>query len=228
MSDPRDTEHKAFLKYSDDDAAVDDIQSESSHRLHARSSNHSRLMGYALTFLLTSALWFGLLLLLAPSPASNPSNHAPILPAGPYNLTSSSTLIMCPNTTTAARAAGCKYDLLLNNWVPAPCWDQDYLDEYVDDGSWAAFADKALTIPVKTSEEMSEREFYWTSARDHVNHCATMWKKQFSAMFYDTGVLDSVVASPFHTDHCATYLTENHGDEPTMVEIGFAGCWVKN
>lgn len=53
--------------------------------------------------------------------------------------------------------------------------------------------------------------------------------------------MDSFIASPGHTDHCASYLADagvgmlNGGDrmegedevQSTLVDVGFAGCWVR-
>jgi len=44
--------------------------------------------------------------------------------------------------------------------------------------------------------------------------------------------MDSFIASPGHTDHCASYLADaGTGDMDvegsTLVDVGFAGCWVR-
>lgn len=102
---------------------------------------------------------------------------------------------------------------------------------YTDDGSSAAFADENMTMPLNTIDEMVEGGFYYTSMRDHVNHCATMWKKQFWVLFEERREMDSFIASPGHTDHCAQFLMDVADLDwhlPTRVDVGFAGCWVKN
>ena len=117
----------------------------------------------------------------------------------------------------------------MNNWIPAQCFDQEWLDEYLEDNSWGAFADKSMTRRLSV-EEMSETDSYYTTVRDHVNHCATMWKKQFWTIYEERPALDDVIASPGHTEHCAQYLMDvmdSDWDEPTRVEMGFAGCWIR-
>jgi len=57
-----------------------------------------------------------------------------------------------------------------------------------------------------------------------------MWKKQFWSLYEERLTFDAVVANPGHTEHCAQYLidaTSSDWGEPTRVEVGFAGCWVK-
>lgn len=165
-----------------------------------------------------------------PSPSTIPSSPAPATRPDRHNITTSARLLSCGNSVSSARAAGCKYDILLNNWVPAPCYDQEFIDEYTDDASWGGYADEAMTQKL-TPLEMSEREYYWTSLRDHVNHCAMMWRKQFWVLYEERNAFDTVISSPGHTDHCAQFLVDvgyRNWTHPTKTEMGFAGCWVRD
>lgn len=56
-----------------------------------------------------------------------------------YNITTNARLVTCGNSTAEAQREGCQYDILLNAWVPSQCLDLDWIEEYQDDGSWAAF-----------------------------------------------------------------------------------------
>ena len=223
-SETKDIEHQPFLGYSDD-PTINKPQPERQYR-HVESRRTS-LLSHSLVFVITSLLWVVVLFAISSPPThwrstSNVGDR--------HNITSNRRLLKCGNSTQEARALDCKYDILLNNWVPAPCLDQDFIDEYRDDDSWAAFADVNMTQQLKTIDEMSERAFYYTSVRDHINHCAVIWKKQFWALFEETPAFDTMVASPGHTDHCAQYLmdvTESSWTEPTKVEMGFAGCWIR-
>lgn len=98
-----------------------------------------------------------------------------------------------------------------------------------DDDSWAAYADEDLTQRITSVEEMSEREYYYTSVRDHVNHCAMMWRKQFWVMFEQRRGIDTMLADPAHTEHCAMYLGGmlHQTMNSTKVDVGYAGCWVR-
>ena len=164
---------------------------------------------------------------------SSPSIHywKPVTKEGDsHNVTSNAKLLSCGKSTQEAKALGCKYDVLLNAWVPAPCMDEEFIQEYKDDGTWSSYADWNMTQKLTTVDEISERKFYYTSVKDHVNHCAVMWKKQFWALFEERPAFDTIIASPGHTDHCAQYLVdvmESDWNEPTKVEMGFAGCWIR-
>ncbi|KAK8002949.1 glycoside hydrolase family 10 protein [Apiospora arundinis] len=152
------------------------------------------------------------------------------------NITTGARYLTCGNSTQDARSHGCRYDVLLNNWVPAPCYDADFIAEYEEDGSSAAYRDAALTQRIDPGgEALGELEFYYTSRRDHVSHCAMMWRKQFAVLFERRAAFDSVIADPFHTEHCSQYLLDAPGNavkggevEPTKTFVGFAGCWVRD
>lgn len=80
-------------------------------------------------------------------------------------------------------------------------------------------------------EDMGERDHYYTSIRDHVNHCAWLWRKQFWTLFEDRKVFDGVIVNTYHTEHCAEFLSElmtMNRTEPTLVRVGFSGCWIKD
>lgn len=216
-SDTKDAEHQPFLDYSDKLQEVGLIQ-----KYIQPQGNRKTLVSHSLVFLLTSLAWI-LVLSAISSSIQNPRSDR-------HNITSHARLLSCGYSTKEAQKLGCQYDVLLNSWVPEQCIDQDYVDEYKDDGSWAAFSDKNMTQRL-TVEELPYTDVYYTSVRDHVNHCATMWKKQFWAMYTESSAIDSMSASPGHTDHCAQYLmdvTERNSTEPTRVEMGYAGCWIRD
>lgn len=217
-------EDQPFLSYSDDPTIE---ETKSNGQFYHTEGRRNRLLSHILVFVITSLLW--ILVLYAISHPSKHWNSASKM-GGRHNVTSNAKLITCGNSTQEARALGCKYDILLNNWVPEPCVDQDFIDEYTDDGSWASFADEEMTQQITSIDELSEMDFYYTSVRDHVNHCAVMWKKQFAELFDERPAFDTVIASTGHTDHCASYLmgaTGRNQTEPTKVFRGFAGCWIR-
>lgn len=218
-------EDQEFLKYSDN-VSVNDVESDSGFQ--PTKSRRKQLISHGVVFFITSLLWMTIMY-AAPAPAHH--NRAVDAASGSkHNITSGATLVNCGNTTTEARARGCKYDVLLNMWAPAACIDEEFVNEYLDDSSWAAYADPGMTQKLSSIDEISEMDHYYTSVRDHVNHCAVMWKKQFFALFEERNI-DTMSASPGHTDHCAQYLIDV-GDldwkEPTKVERGFAGCWIRD
>lgn len=147
-----------------------------------------------------------------------------------HNVTTGARLLTCGTSLATARAVGCRYDPLLSAWVPAPCYDQEFIDRYVRDGTWGGFADEALTQRL-SAEQMSERDHFFTTLGDHAHHCAVMWRKQFWALFEESRAFDTIVASILHTDRCAQFLIdvgERNWTQPAKVDMGFAGCWVRD
>jgi len=146
----RASEDQPFLKYSDDPAIHEsDCKCQPTR---SRRGTVARLLPYAVVVVVTSLLWVLILLLVVPT---SPPRRVSVADDPRHNVTSGAKLTSCGNSTEEARARGCKYDVLLNNWVPAPCFDQEWVDEYLEDNSWGAYADKNMTQRLSV-EEMSQ------------------------------------------------------------------------
>lgn len=218
------SQDESFLDYNDH------IALESSQRYLRPEPRHSKLSSYFVAAFLASIFWLVLFYIKGNFLSSRRYYTSQSDYLNRHNITSGARLLECGNSTQEAKSLGCQYDVLLNHWVPAPCIDHDFLEEYMDDNSWVSYADEALTQPIPTIEEMSEREFYYTSLRDHINHCAMLWKKQFWVMYKEYSAFDTIIANPGHTDHCAFFLTEARDvdlNQATRVEKGYAGCWIR-
>lgn len=144
------------------------------------------------------------------------------------------TLLTCGDSAAEAKKLGYKYDMELNNWVHPRCFDQNFIDDYLSDNSWTAFIDKELTQRV-ASGELGERQVYFTSERDHVNHCVMIWRRQFTLLFEQRDAIDDMSMSLMHTQHCIDFLLSvNDGrrlydTRPHSTDIwpGQIGCWVR-
>lgn len=151
----------------------------------------------------------------------------------PSNFTSNASLITCGHSTPEARAKGCRYDILSNHWVPAICMDEEAVAEYQSDGLWFGFGDENKTQRL-TIAAMSELDYYYyTSERDHIVHCASLWCKQYTAFFEGRRYMDTLIASKAHTMHCAQFLVSmteegpDYWNVPIKTHVGYAGCWVR-
>jgi hypothetical protein len=209
----------------EDDPTTDKLRS--SGRYQYAKSRRSRLLSHSLVVLSTSLLWMLVLYGISSPPTDRMATSEP---EARHNITTNAKLITCGNSTQEARQAGCQYDILMNSWVPAPCIDEEFVQDYKDDGSWAAFSDEEMTQHFTDVDELSHREFYYTSVRDHINQCAVMWKKQYAVLFDSYKAFDTIVASPVHTNSCAEFLMikgERNMTEATKVFKGYAGCWIR-
>lgn len=224
-----DSARQPFLEYTDDP------EKEEARRYVRVQTRKGNILPYLFVAIITSLLWSVVILFFVdiPRAGNTTEEHEPSSrPTGRYNITTNAHRLSCGNSVSEAKALNCKYDLLLNNWVPEPCFDKEWLDEYKEDDSWGGYADEEMTRKLSV-EEMSEADHYWTSLRDHVNHCAMMWRKQFWALYEERKAFDTVIASPGHTDHCSQFLidvTDNSRNwtHPTKTSMGFAGCWVRD
>ncbi|KAK2035253.1 hypothetical protein LX32DRAFT_669359 [Colletotrichum zoysiae] len=233
-------DQEPFLGFRDDPTTRDSTENSGmletvtprNQNVTQNGSRRNRVFRDAIVCLATSAVWAMVFFLAIHNTCGTSlrksamsSNYlAPF-----HNVTSTAHYISCGNSTAEAKRNGCRYDTLLNYWVHERCFDQEFETEYQDDDSWAAFADRNLSERI-APDAMGEQEFYYTSIRDHLNHCSMLWKKQFWTLFEDRAAFDGVIVNSFHTEHCADFLRDMYGSnrtEPTLVRVGFSGCWVK-
>ncbi|KAK3179424.1 hypothetical protein OEA41_005546 [Lepraria neglecta] len=203
-----------------------------------KASIPSRLSSHFLICLITSLFWGALLHLMlthrrSPHGAVTDNAVAKIGNAHPSPLIAGAKYLLCGNSTEEAKNLGCEYDILSNHWLPAPCLDQDAVHEYQSDGSWFGYADEDRT-QVLSIDAMSEEPFYYTNMRDHIIHCAMLWRKQYRALYEERRGLDSIIVDEEHTLHCSNFLIRmtEHGPDfskvPIKVEVGFAGCYLRD
>ncbi|KAF2651279.1 hypothetical protein K491DRAFT_781990 [Lophiostoma macrostomum CBS 122681] len=246
-------ESKPFLPQTEFDVnPITQLRWRSFHRRFASPGKWFNFSSPAFVFLLTSLLWFGIGFtvdfysfhqrpdrhetpLIKVSQSTNHGetsiehlDHAHIR----ANVTEGSKLLVCGRSTAEAKEMGCTYDVLANNWVPTTCVDHDAIQEYQADGSWFPYLDEDRTQSLDVSA-LGDREFYYTSARDHIVHCAMLWKKQFRAFFYQREKLDTILTDSHHTFHCADYLINmtdwgtDFWNMPIKVFPGVSACWVR-
>lgn len=202
----------------------------------------SRGVSYLLVFLATSILWGCVLLSvqyvrqISHFPANTYLELHLAGTEGYGNFAKNARLLSCGFSRAEAIERGCQYDILVGKWLPPLCIDQAAIETYQADESWFGYAYENRTERLDI-DQMAHRDVYYTSARDHIVHCANLWRKQYQA-FYDGGlVFDTIIASKEHTEHCAQFLVdmtdwkdphEEFREMPIPVFVGQAGCFVKN
>ncbi|KAH0425949.1 hypothetical protein CcaCcLH18_10653 [Colletotrichum camelliae] len=216
------------------------LASTTDHFQHDCSSHRSPIITHFVVFSVTSLLWGILFLAIVNrniSHVSHNHHHGTVglqvqNSRGHGNMTTNSRLLTCGNSIAEAKSNDCKYDILSNHWVPESCMDMDAVNEYKTDGSWFGFADENRT-ELLTVDAMSEMEYYYTSERDHIVHCAMLWRKQFWAFFEERVAMDTIIASASHTMHCSQFLMDmsdkgpDYRNMPIKTWVGYAGCWVR-
>ncbi|KAF2246797.1 hypothetical protein BU26DRAFT_431083 [Trematosphaeria pertusa] len=186
-------------------------------------------------FLATSFIWaFIILFFIQIPPKPSESSPNPATPRHPDTgfLAAEVDYLTCGHSAEEAKTKGCEYDILSNHWIPRQCNDEYSIEEYQADGSWFPYADENRTIPL-TRAELGDREFYYTSMRDHIVHCAVLWRRQYRAWAEGWKFLDDIIAGEEHTMHCSKFLIDmtDKGQDfrniPIRVFPGKAGCHVR-
>ncbi|KAH8817353.1 hypothetical protein F5884DRAFT_667748 [Xylogone sp. PMI_703] len=125
------------------------------------------------------------------------------------NYSSATSILHCGNSTAEARILGCKYDPLTVGWVPAPCFNDAEIQEYMSLTPWMGSRDRQGT-QILSLDEMSE-EPYWTTIREHVVHCALIWRRLHWGLDNGWRITDDVTRSYGHTKHCTAFLLKYVG-----------------
>lgn len=150
-------ENRPFLEYTDDPANSGETGSSSGAvttpaAKKAAARRRSRLARDVVVFFAASLLWLGGMFFLMPYSSTTAwsgaaHKHPAAIGGGEkidyrlHNVTSNAHFVTCGNSTVEARRSGCRYDPLLNHWVPMECVDQEWIEEYQGDDSWTAFAE---------------------------------------------------------------------------------------
>lgn len=208
-----------------------------------KTASSSCISTHLFTAFITSLIW-GTLLQFALKHQQNTHSTlstatttlSPLEDLPPFTYLNRSSYLHCGDTPTAALALNCTYDILSNHWLPQPCSDPVSVREYQSFGpSWHGYTSATHASPPLSIAGMSEAKVYYTNMRDHILHCAMLWRRQYRAFFEGSGrALDSLIVDREHTMHCSDFLvrmTEFGVDMrsvPIEVEVGFAGCWIRD
>ncbi|KAJ9606169.1 hypothetical protein H2200_009130 [Cladophialophora chaetospira] len=109
----------------------------------------------------------------------------------------------CGYSPEEARAKGCVYDVMMQDWVPEPCYDEVLTKKYLAEGNWTWYGagDGSVIIP---DEEMAKGEHgaAWMSTSYHKAHCVFSWQKIIRALRNNRGISQELLSYD-HVLHCA-------------------------
>jgi hypothetical protein len=136
----------------------------------------------------------------------------------------------CGNSSMEARALGCVFDLLTNNWMPGYCSDPETDAEYrawvLDSdrqlGAWAFFHDAKAEHRVASEQELSDLVGtpVYTTTENHLAHCAMLARRMHRLA---TGDIAAVAHNTFaHTMHCTSAILKaiSTTEQPAAAQIG--------
>lgn len=116
----------------------------------------------------------------------------------------------CGSTSAEARELRCTYDVLSNIWVPTPCLDTANLADFKRLAQWQAYSSPNATR-LLSEDEMGDVVgplTYFTPVREHMVHCALMWRRLHKGFQEDSRFLDSHVRAYTHTAHCSQLMID--------------------
>lgn len=135
----------------------------------------------------------------------------------------------CGETPAQARAKGCKYEVMLQMWIPGACYDEEYSQAFLSKYHWTWYYDN------KAEDEMSdevmrlgEHEVAFMVDDYHRRHCAYSWEITARALRDQKPLLDELLSFK-HVHHCNEYMLSppwNSTKNPIAVEThsGYGRC----
>lgn len=143
----------------------------------------------------------------------------------PSNLTS--IILDCGHSPEEARAKGCVYDVMMQDWVPLPCYDGPLTEKYLKQGNYTWYGDGQGDTTI-SDEVMAKGEHgrAWMSTAYHKDHCVFSWLKIVRAL-RNRQPLSQELLSYDHVMHCSMgALKESSSDEGLGVSAptNYARC----
>lgn len=119
----------------------------------------------------------------------------------PSNLTS--IILDCGHSPEEARAKGCVYDVMMQDWVPEPCYDGPLTEKYLKQGNYTWYGDGQGETTI-SDELMAKGEHgrAWMSTAYHKDHCVFSWLKIVRAL-RNKRPLSQELLSYDHVMHCS-------------------------
>lgn len=108
----------------------------------------------------------------------------------------------CGGNPTEARANGCVFDVMMQLWTPAACYDRSLSDRFLEEGNWTWYADTSAT-KVWSLEEMrkGEHDAVYVAQEYHITHCIYAWEMLVRAMRNQAPIITELISYD-HVIHC--------------------------
>ncbi|WQF90460.1 hypothetical protein CDEST_15474 [Colletotrichum destructivum] len=229
---------------NEDDEAVVATEKQYASRSKLRCVVTSPHFLYSTIIIVTLSLY-----IIQPSAQENLRSHMPPLRIDGIKP-------MCGASQAEARSMGCVFDVYVNEWLPAACFDRavaevsesnssDLYPAAAGRTSFPLFWDKAMARPA-TLEDVMLAAFenvangfkinFYTAWDFHRAHCLHLWRLTVSAVQrLDRGEKDVGVyyksASPEHAWHCNKLIVEWDTRDPDKISTlnpGIGDCVILN
>jgi len=145
-------------------------------------------------------------------------------------------ILDCGGNPSEARDKGCVYDVMMQDWVPEPCYDSVLTERYLAEGNWKWYADGDGNTTISDEDiRKGEHGSAWMATSYHKAHCVFSWLKIIRALRNNWGISQELLSYD-HVMHCAHgALKESSDDEGLGVRAptNYAKCalydtWILN
>ncbi|EHY53769.1 hypothetical protein HRR83_003983 [Exophiala dermatitidis] len=115
---------------------------------------------------------------------------------------SADTIENCGYSPKEAREKGCVFDVMMQLWTPAACFDEVLSNRFLEVGNWTWYADPSAT-KAYTLEEMrlGEHDAVYVAQDYHITHCIYAWEMLVRAMRNQSPLITELISYD-HVIHC--------------------------
>ena len=108
----------------------------------------------------------------------------------------------CGYTADEAREKGCIFDVMMQLWTPAACFDEVLSNRFLDVGNWTWYADPSAN-KIYSLEDMrkGEHDAVYVAQDYHITHCIYAWEKLVRAMRNQEPLITELISYD-HVIHC--------------------------
>ena len=120
-------------------------------------------------------------------------------------------ILDCGYSPSEARAKGCVFDVMMQDWVPEPCYDGVLTERYLAEGNWTWYADGDGKVII-SDEDMRKGEHggAWMASSYHQAHCIFSWAKTVRALRNNEPISQELLSYD-HVLHCSMgALSDKH------------------
>lgn len=122
----------------------------------------------------------------------------------------------CGSNAEEARAKGCSYDVMMQEWTPNECIDWTLAERFLKNGNWTWYADSGA---VNTYDDVAvakgDHSVVFVDQSYHRHHCIFTWEKLVRALRTGRPLVSKLVDYD-HVMHCKmnTLKTFEEGAQP--------------
>ena len=124
----------------------------------------------------------------------------------------------CGGNPAEARELGCVYDVMMQLWTPAHCYDKELAEKYLNANNWTWYADSNAERIMSDEEiALGEHSVVYVAQDYHVKHCIFAWERVVRALRRHGPLIQELISYD-HVIHC-----RDHTLLPALEGIHFRG-----